>query len=484
MAILGIMSTDTTGSGAASTSGLRWTNIRRRVFYEYPNGSAPLLGLLSMMKEDEVNDPEFSWWEKRLQEQVTTTVTQGSSKGPFMRANGSTDAGDPVDDGSAGGWVAGTEYTIKVASTALFRPGHIIKARVACNSGASYFDLAARVTAITSTTILKVMAMTTKIQSGGIDNGTTNENVGVEVAVIGSAFPQGVTDLSRECYYFPINVGNYTQIFRTPFSFTGNALITPVKFDDAGIYKDKAKSHSIDHMIEMELAILFGTKYRTTENLNNATVAEPVVTSGSGLPLYTTGGILHFLREYEAIYSVYRGGNGSNSGPAAVTADSSDDKRIIANSAGTMNEATYDTYLERLFRTSSNVSNEKLVLCGSGFLKVMNQMYRSQSTFVYYPPSGSTFGMEIVAHKTAFGTVYYKTHPLFSRNATLRNNALFLDVHNLRYRPMAKRDTQLLKNRQLPDMDGRKDEWFTEMGLELRMPESFMYLQNVTSYIP
>ena len=196
------------------------------------------------------------------------------------------------------------------------------------------------------------------------------------------------------------------------------------------------------------------------------------------------GGILYFLGQYEAQYSIYRGGNGTSTGPAAVTADTDDNKRVIANTAGTINEATYDGYLERLFRTTSNISNEKLVLCGSGFLKVMNQMYRSQLTFVYYPPSGDTFGMEIVAHKTAFGTVYYKTHPLFSRNSTLRNNALFLDIHNLRYRPMSKRDTQLLKNRQPNNADYRKDEWFTEFGLELRMPESFMYLQNVTSYVP
>ena len=164
--------------------------------------------------------------------------------------------------------------------------------------------------------------------------------------------------------------------------------------------------------------------------------------------------------------------------------DSDDNKRIIANPSGYMTEKLYDTYLERLFRSSNNLSNEKLVLCGSGFLKVMNQMYRSQSTFVYHPPTGDTYGMEIVAHKTAFGTVYYKTHPLFNENDTLRNNALFMDVHNLRYRPMSKRDTQLLKNRQPNDADYRKDEWFTETGLEMRMPESFLYIQNVQDFTP
>ena len=44
MAILGLISTE-------SVSAQRWTHIRRRVFYQYPNGSAPLIGILSMMKE-------------------------------------------------------------------------------------------------------------------------------------------------------------------------------------------------------------------------------------------------------------------------------------------------------------------------------------------------------------------------------------------------------------------------------------------------
>ncbi len=183
----------------------------------------------------------------------------------------------------------------------------------------------------------------------------------------------------------------------------------------------------------------------------------------------------HFLPSWEA---------GSLYENTAATADTDDNKRIIANSGGTINEATYDTFLERIFRTTSNVSNEKLVLCGSGFLKTINQMYRNLGVLVLTVPTQDTFGMELTAHKTVFGTIYYRSHPLFSQNSNLRNNALFCDVHNLRYRNMSKRDTQLLKNRQPRDADYRKDEWFTEAGLEMRMPETFMYLQNVTSYIP
>jgi len=460
-----------------------------------------------MMKEEETNDPEFSWWEKRLKEQVTTTAYISTTviMGTAVVAAGTTNDHTITPTALTTGVkiAVGTSYFVTVADDSLFRTGHVIQ----IPSVVMWTTAGGTTLAATETIkgIITGIDRTNHYIAFNAINATSNYvawnvsgNLGLTVQVIGSAFAQGVTDQSTECYYLPINIGNYTQIFRTPFSFTGSALVTPVKFDDTGIYKDKAKSHSIDHMIEQELAFIFGNKYRNATNQANAT--QPVPTTGVGLPIYTTGGILWFLQQWEnAGSSVSTTGVGAagagtanygNTAPSAVTATSStahdadDNARIIVNTAGTINEATYDTYLERLFRTTNNVSNEKLVLCGSGFLKVMNQMYRSQSNFVYFPPTGDTFGMEIVAHKTAFGTVYYKTHPLFSRNAAMRNNALFMDIHNLRYRPMSKRDTQLLKNRQPNDADYRKDEWFSEAGLELRMPETFMYMQNVQSYLP
>ena len=465
MAILGLMSTE-------SVSSQRWTNIRRKVFYSYPNGAAPLIGLLSMMKEESVNDPEFSWWEKRMKEQVTTTVAMNSA-GPFGKTSTAytTDLVSGTDSLTFSS-TAPTIYGLAVADVTMFRPGHIIKIKgVQNHAQTATTDVTARVVSVSATGNGNSgpIILFTVIATNTLPKNTSTTNVGLEVMVIGSAFAQGTVDLSSEVYYLPVNPGNYTQIFRTPFSFTGNALLTPVKFDDTGIYKDKAKQHSIDHMVEMEKAFIFGIKSKTVPT----GTAAP--TTGVGLPLYTTDGLLNWLRVWEA-GSVYEN--------TAATLDTDDNKRIITNAAGTMSETAYDNYLERIFRTSNNVSNEKLVLCGSGFLKVINQMYRNASVLQYMVPNGDTFGLDLVAHKTAFGTIYYKTHPLFSQNATLRYNALFTDVHNLRYRPYDKRDTALLKNRQPADADYRKDEWFTEAGLEFRFPETFMYLQNVTSFIP
>ena len=465
MPILGLVATE-----RDLTTSERFTNIRRKVFYFYPNGAAPLIGLLSMLKEEDTDDPEFTIYEKRLSTQRSLTITQGSSKGPFRLAADAVDGLDPFLP------VLGTKHTIYVTSNTIFRVGHVIKiAGLIVGGTALTGDYKAVVTLIGSagnpagTTQLTVLPISLPVGiSTGFDNGATNENVGKEVLIIGSSFAQGITDISRGIYNLPISVTNYAQIFRSPFSITGTALKTSVKYDDTGAYKDIAKEASVDNMREMEKAFIFGARQKTTAN------------EASGLPQYLTGGVLWYLEQWEIADSAYRGGTGA----PVVTADTDDDKRIIVNSGGTMSDKRYNGFLERCFRVTNNVANEKLVLCGSGFLSVINQMYKGQSVLNTSLPMTDTFGMNVVKHETPFGTIFYKSHPLFSQNPTLRFNALFLDIQNLKYRYVQGRDTSLLKNRQANDADFRKDEWLSECGLELIFPESNMYIQNVQDYVP
>jgi hypothetical protein len=61
---------------------------------------------------------------------------------------------------------------------------------------------------------------------------------------------------------------------------------------------------------------------------------------------------------------------------------------------------------------------------------------------------------------------------------------LIVDVPNLEYRYLRGRDMDLLTNRQDNDEDARKDEWFGECGLELDLPESHTYIQNLVTAVP
>jgi hypothetical protein len=409
------------------------------------------------MDEEYTNDPQFSHWEKRLIQQRTLTVSQGSSKGPF-KTSGDSDLGDGQT------LTSGTSYIMTVADESFFRVGHVFQVTIDLNSGASTATLRGIVTVVATGKITFKCVTTIAL----VDNGTTNENVGQEVTIIGSAFAQGRSGVNGEVSHLPVEFSNYTQIFRTPFRFTGTSLKTPLKYDESGPYKEKAKEHSVYHMIEMEKAFLFGEK----KKLYTAADADP--STGAGLPTTLTGGLIYHLERWEA----------GDYGTVTASTDSDDDKRIIENSTGYITEKLYDTYLERLFRVTNNTSNEKLCLCGSGFLLVLNQLYRSKSVLSADLPLTDTYGMNVVKHLTPFGTIYYKTHPLFTQQTSLRNNALFLDVKNLKYRPMQGRDTELLKNRQENDADYRKDEWFTEAGFEMWFPESHLYMKNVLDFTP
>ena len=461
MAILGLMN-------AESFASSRFQSHRRQVFYYYPNGAAPLMGLLSLMKDEACDDPSYNWYEKRLSENwllaanISTTVVFYST-GITFSAGKVTAATVAAANFSM---TAGSNYAIKLATTVdptnIYRVGHIIRF-VAVNTSAAPEEVIGRVVAVNGASdtpsntigIVAVRASTTAIDYD------VASHAGGQVSVIGSAYAEGIRDESSGIYNLPVNPSNYTQIFRKPFTITGTALKTSSKFDEQGVYPDESKEASIDFAREMEWAFLFGEK----QQLGSATTA---VTR-------FTGGILYFLRQWEL---------GTLYGNTAATSDTDDTKRIITNSGATVSLDNFMTWAERIFRISNNKSNEKLAFCGSGALLTLNKIFLGKTELTSPLPLKETFGMDVRALLTPFGTIYLKTHPLMSQNSVLRYNMLIVDVPNLNYRYLRGRDMDLLTNRQDNDEDARKDEWFGECGLELNLPESHTYIQNLVTAIP
>jgi hypothetical protein len=440
--ILGLLHTEASGLD-------RLKNFRRSVFYNYPNGSAPLIALLSMLKEESTNDPEFSIYEKRLTEQRTITV-QANALGPFTAQGGNTDMANPFSP------AINSFVRIRVADSSAFRVGHIIQVTATPITGGTV-DLKGIVSALVDATHIEIRFLQAYTN---VSNGT-NAN-GLEVLVIGNAASEAQVGAALAPYQTPLNLKNYTQIFRTPFQFSGTVLKTGLKYDRTGPYKDKAKDATLQHAMEMEKSFEFG-------------VQTLYIDPTSGLPTRTTGGVIWYLQQWES---------GTVYGNTAAVNDSDDTKRIINNASGGMNLATFNGYMERLFRVTSNKAQEKLVLCGSGYLARINDMFTGKGILHINQEAKERFGWDIVSHLLPWGTVHYKTAPLFTQNATLRNCALYLDVWNLIYRYMDGRDTTLLKMRQPNNADYREDEWLGECGLELRFPESHMYIKNFTAVTP
>lgn len=459
MAILGLMTAEQLGST------YRPKNIRRKIFYMYPNGSAPLLGLLSLMKDEVTNDPEFKWYEERLVEQ-RTTLANISTTVTFYSGVDSTFATWTTAVGNFT-HTAGTQYGLKTAAggTAQFRVGHIIKIMAIDSAGASQ-EIFGQVTYVDATNNRMAYVV---IETAAVATDFDAANAGKEVLAVGNAAAEGASSVSSsaalstlEVYNTPVQPANFTQIFTANWQITGTAGKTAVWFDTRGVSPDQSKQAAVNLNRNFEYNFIFGRKYERVVSATNVT--------------RFTGGILYFLSLWEA---------GTTYGNTAATADSDDTKRIIENTSGTMSLQTYESvYLERAFRFNRNSQNELMCFCGTGAMAVLAQMYKGTQTFTAVMPSKETYGMAVVSHMTSFGTVYYKTHPLFNANSTLRYNMLFTDVTCLKYRPLAGRDTTLKQNQQPNNADYVEDGFIAETGLEVDSPESHMYIKNVTAWSP
>ena len=377
MAILGLRD-------VASYQTQKFDNWRRNILYAFPDG-APLTGLMSLTDSEPTNDPDYHWHQKNLPTQRTTLTAA------YLNNANTIVVLDPVI--RQGHWIMNETTNelmevIGVDSTGLILTVHRGEwgAAVADSGGVAPFDAIVVV-----------------------------GNINAE----GGRAPQEISE-------DPTVFNNKTQIWRTPFSETGTLLNTPVKWDQTGTYKEKAREALQNQSIEMEKSAIWGAM---------AQYQDPA----TGKTKRTTGGILSFM-------------------PAGY-------KLRPANAGGAMTPDEWEGFLELIFRVVSNTANEKLALVGSGTLKVLNRMAQliGRTEIV---AGDEAFGMALTRWYTPYGTVYLKLHPLFTQHPVWRYSALILDVHNLGFRPKNGRDLDLLTNRQLPDEDLRKDEYFCEGGFE------------------
>lgn len=454
MAILGLIST-------SDLSGTQSETARRKVFYQYPQGAAPLMGLLSMTETQETDKPSFGWWEERWQAPRTQTAV-ANADGPFTNTSGT----DLTTGGST--LTAGTSARIYVDDASVFHVGDIVRVyNVATTGTATYIQ--AIVTAI-NTSGADYLTVRWVMTVANVTN--LASNVDKYVCMVGTAAAEGDTSKTGS-YTLPIEISNYTQIYRTPFHFTRTALKMGQRFDSTGTYRDRAKKMALRHMVALEQSIFWGEK-RTdtaTTQLSEST------------PERKVGGLLWFLKQWE-LRNVSNGGAfeyATGESSIASTAWDGDLNKRYLKINGSITKDQFDYLLGLLFRKTNDTAYEKICLCDAGLLSVINSYAERFSVKTTTLKSKEdTFGMAVTMLETIHGTLYFKSHPLFTDNPALANCGFVVDVNNIVYRPLQDCDTDLLKNRQAPDYDGRKDEWLTEAGFEIQYPESHAYIEGLS----
>jgi len=252
MAFAGLRGTGTWGTSE------RPTNFREFILWKNPNGSAPLLALMAKAAKEKVDDPQFSWWEEKLE------VAR-------VRVNYVT------------GYVS-TDNTIIISSGGLtLVAGDVLQVEAA--EAATYNNELCLVSSVTSDTVIVVKR--------GIA-GTTNGAAMVHQAYltkIGSAFPEGSTAPGVSLRN-PTKLTNYCQIFKTAVGISRTAELTYARTGDAFLNDKKRKAW--DHSVSLELAFMFGVAAEETSGLTGGSTS---------FPTRYTGGLRSFITTNSTIFT-------------------------------------------------------------------------------------------------------------------------------------------------------------------------------------
>lgn len=451
---------------AASAS----NNVRRKVFYQYPQGAFPLMGLLSLVDDAEEWDKSTSGWvENRFIDTRSTTVS-ATAAGPFTDTSGGSGAVGTDKTAAGFGQTAGDIIRVRVADASIFRERDNIWIKDLVGTSSSVKQLKGTIVTVWPTpNTIDVRIIET---FANLLNSTANN--GKYVTMIGSAAVEGGFS-KKGGVTLPLEVFNNSQIFRTVIGpFSRNALKMGQKFDFTGIYKTASVQACQRHMEAMEQAAYWGT--RSTLTVTDTDDGETKVVK-------TMGGIQHYLKSWE-LGTVANGAEANyRPGGADITAlawNASDDKRILSFGGATITEDQFNQLIQRIFMYNSDAGWEKLVICGNGLLASINAIaQKGVVKMVKMDEKSDEYGMKIVSWSTVFGDLHFKTHPLFTRNPSLTNSGFVVDVGCLKYHAFQDSDTELLAHRQPRDFDGRKDEWLTEYALEINFPENHAFIDNL-----
>jgi len=443
-------------------------NIRRRVAYDFPQGSAVLTELLSHFEPEETPLPKFGWQEQRYQQIKTLTSTSGQPTTDivFYLGGTTTTAGTPITI------TAGLALRVYVDDASNFQVDDTIMfVDLTLTSGTG--NLNGRVTGTNTTGADYIDFECTAVPTSTVVNSVAAE--GKYVYLQGSAYAEGSRSRQGRSK-FPIEIENYTQMHKNAFSLTSYALKAPLVYNKSGHYEIALKDNGIDHLDGLEKTLIWGER-RTT------TAEDP--DSGETVRRDFSGGILWFLKQWE-LGNVSNGGAiNYRPGGADLTAQTDwetyTDKRIIRLANATISKSQFNELISRAFEKTNNTSWDKLIICGQGYLNKVTEMFERQITWTSMRNEGyKGWDFQLAEHQSNAGKVYYKTHPMFmDPNLGMRNSALVVDLGFLKWRYLTDHDTDVKTGIQANDALVRKDQYLTVGGPEIWYPEAHMFIKDL-----
>lgn len=271
--------------------------------------------------------------------------------------------------------------------------------------------------------------------------GTTAGTIAADSAITfaGTAYAEGAL-FPQVKSTVPVELCNFTQIFRKPLSLTNtNRALKAYGKDELKLLQfKKAREHKID----INRAFLFG--------------APSQATTAPATALTTTGGLYNRITT-----NVYDAG-------------------------GTLTRATLERFSQMAFRYSDK--SEKVLLASPTVVSAITQMALSQ---MQIPRPGKTeFGVSVTRYITGHGTWLIMQDKMLENGVAGKNgfgsDAFSLDLDEITIRYLSgngvNRDTKYLQDVIQDGSDRRADEYLTECGLEVHNEKYHARLYNVTNW--
>ena len=253
------------------------------------------------------------------------------------------------------------------------------------------------------------------------------------LAIIGFAAEEGATSPTAVSFDAIVS-SNYCQIFRTAFKVTNTLKSTYLR---TGNKEDEVTTKGLRmHMMDIERAMIWGKKHET-----GGTTAQPT---------RYTGGLLN------SITTVIDGSAGAPGYVNGVISEDQFDRELI----------------ETIFAFGSK---QKVAFIGARVASNLQKIGKQRWSPTQVEGS---YGVSMTRYATFAGDLLVHVHPQFRMIPGMENSMLIVDFPFTRYRYLANRDTQLLRDRQANDEDAVKHEYLTECGLELLQDKVHAYIKN------
>jgi len=254
--------------------------------------------------------------------------------------------------------------------------------------------------------------------------GTTKKNipVGGWLMRIGNAMEQ-FSRAPEEKIVQPVRQFNFTQIFRTPFSESETSSREGVKTKE-NERKRLARLKLKEHVWDIERALIFGERFLDTAGQRS-----------------TMGGFLYFLRD-----------------------------RVV-DAQHKFSEEFFDEFLEEAFAYGAK---KKLFVCSRRLVTLISSFAKDK---IETMPEQETYGIRLKKYIHPHGDLILAPSYVFEKDYDY--TGVVVDVDNVKYKVF--RDTTLVKNIQLPDEDGWRDEYKTEATLEVRLPQTHTVLVKAST---